>query len=707
MNFSVNELIEWKQDGSNKVVDRILWIDEGYVIAYTIDIFGAKAMPVARRIGELNEAINNGDAQKLNKDPWVRVINEDKMRLKDKKYREKGWNIISSIVYREPDIFVKALRGPMIRQVITDMQVTLVTVYKYLRRYWQRGKTPNALLPDFNNCGGKGKMKSAGIKKRGRHRIYNHKDDVGLDKNVDDETRVIFEKALKDYYRTPAKNSLKKVHELMIGECYKDVEPRLRPTQDQLLYYYRKTRDIKKDIRGREGPNVFELKHRPVLGSSTSEVIGPGSLYQIDATVGDVYVVSRFNRRWLIGRPVIYIVVDVFSRMVTGLYVGLEGPSWVGAMMALANAMGDKVSFCENYGIKIRPNDWPVHHAPRNIIGDRGEMIGHDAETMIEFLDIKVKNTPPFRADWKPIVERKFRTINEQVKPFVPGIVIPKRRGGRDYRLDAKLDIKEFTEILILQIIGYNNKHHVDGYELDPALIEDEVKPIPKDLWNWGILNRAGQLRVFDEDIVKLNLMPRAEARVTHRGITFKKIRYSCAAAIQEHWFTKAREATWVLDISYDPRNMGNIYIREANGRGFETCFVLEQHEKYSDRTLEEVEYLQHYERLQQKIDQEDELAGNLDINAEIEDIVQKASEKTEADQDPDESKRSILSGIKPQRKKDKEANQEDEAFRLGEDSQSKEPSVPETTTQDAENIAYNRRLRLLQKKSEEANDEK
>jgi len=707
MNFSVNELIEWKQDDVNKMIDRILWIDEGYVICYTIDINDGKTLPVAKRISDLKEAIDNGAAYKLDKDPWVRVINEDNIRLKDKEYREKGWNTISSIVYMEPDIFIRALRGPIIQKIVIEKQVTAVTVYKYLRKYWQRGKTPNALLPDFNNCGGKGNPKSAGKIKRGRHRIYKHKDDFGLDKNVDKETKEIFDKSLTKFYNTPSRNSLNKVHELMIGKYYKDVAPRLLPTLDQLKYHHRKNRNIKKETDGRIGPNVFEQTKRPVLGSATSEATKPGSLYQIDATVGDVYLVSRFNRRWIIGRPVIYIVVDVFSRMVTGLYVGLEGPSWIGAMMALANSMANKVNFCADYDIIINPKDWPAHHAPRNIIGDRGEMIGHDAETMIEFLDIKVKNTPPFRPDWKPVVERKFRTINEQVKPFVPGIVIPKRRGSRDYRLDAKLDIKEFTKILILQIISYNNNHHVDGYEMDTALIEEEIKPIPRDLWNWGNRNRAGQLRVFDEDIVKLNLMPRGDARVTHMGINFKNIKYSCVSAIQEHWFTKARKSTWLLDISYDPRNMGSIYIRETDGRGYEPCFILEQHAKYDDRTLEEIEYLQIYERLQQKIDQEDELMGNLDLNDQIENIVKEAVEKTEAAQDPYESKSSKVSGIKPHRGKEKKANREDEAFKLGTQMQTDGKPTPQTTTQGEENPAYNRRLKLLQKKSEEAQDEK
>lgn len=43
-----------------------------------------------------------------------------------------------------------------------------------------------------------------------------------------------------------------------------------------------------------------------------------------DATVADIYIVSRLSRR-PIGRPVIYTMVDAYSRLITGVYVGIEG----------------------------------------------------------------------------------------------------------------------------------------------------------------------------------------------------------------------------------------------------------------------------------------------------------------------------------------------------------------------------------------------
>jgi hypothetical protein len=59
------------------------------------------------------------------------------------------------------------------------------------------------------------------------------------------------------------------------------------------------------------------------------------------------------DRKLIIGRPVIYIVIDVFSRLIVGFAVTLEGPSWAGAKLALENAFSDKASYCKQFGINI------------------------------------------------------------------------------------------------------------------------------------------------------------------------------------------------------------------------------------------------------------------------------------------------------------------------------------------------------------------
>ncbi len=132
---------------------------------------------------------------------------------------------------------------------------------------------------------------------------------------------------------------------------------------------------------------------------------------------------SRYDRSRIVGRPVLYVVIDVFSRMIVGFYVGFEGPSWVGAMMALANTASDKVAFCKEFGIEIGADDWPCQGLPQFLLGDGGEMKGRHPETLINHFNVHVENTPPYRPDWKGVVERRFGLLPARFKAYVPGYV--------------------------------------------------------------------------------------------------------------------------------------------------------------------------------------------------------------------------------------------------------------------------------------------
>jgi len=364
----VNDLIEWIDESGEKVTERIIWIDSNYSLAFVFNIQAKKGFPELKKVSEIKEAMITGDALKLKNDPWARIVKDDWLTKTEKDYREKAWKIIASLVEQEPSIYYRSQRGSLIKQVVEEYNVgrrenKLIekTVYKYLRRFWQRGKNPNALLPDYANCGGKGKNKESGLKKRGRPRKYAQEAGIGIGINITDSDRKIFRIAITKFYNNVKQNSLHTAYKLMIKQYYAEeiicdenqvkksvlIPPEQRPTFTQFKYWYqREQEDIRKTITSRKGAKRYALEHRAITGTDRMETIGPGSRYQIDATIADVYLVSKYNRTWIIGRPVIYVIIDVFSRMIVGVYVGLEGPSWTGAMMALANAATDKVKFC-------------------------------------------------------------------------------------------------------------------------------------------------------------------------------------------------------------------------------------------------------------------------------------------------------------------------------------------------------------------------
>ncbi|TMU83782.1 DDE-type integrase/transposase/recombinase [Bacillus sp. BHET2] len=674
MNIYVNELLEEKR---SKSILRVLWVDPGNIVAYVIDVDCKKGLPLVRRVSDIVEDIINGEIVKHRKDPYL--INSGNLSSVERENKERAWEVIKDIARNEPDIFVREKRGKLIEEVMTEHGITKMTVYKYLRRYWQRGKNPNALIPDYKNSGGRGKEKTAKNGRIGRKPKF--KEGASLI-NIDEATKKILRVSfVKHYLKNAKKTTLQDAYNFMIRDFFaEDIyigedgiekviikDSSVVPTMRQYRYWYKKEHEIEETLKAKLGKKKFEKDHRAILGSSTYETFGPGSRFQIDATIADVYLVSRYNPNWIIGRPVVYLVIDVFSRMVAGLYIGLEGPSWLGAMMAIANTVTDKVEFCKEYGITITKEQWPCEHLPELFLADRGELEGYNIERLIDAFDLYVENAAPYRADWKGIVEKHFDILHQKVKPLLPGYIDTdfRQRGAKDYRLDAKLTIEDFSEIIIRQVISHNTKKYLQNYPRDLEMIEQDVKPCPIELWNWGVKNRSGSLTYHSPEIVKLNLLPRSKATVTATGIKMNSMLYTSEKATSENWHTIARnKGTWKVDVAYDPRNTSKIYLVNEFEDSIDTCYLLEHQHKYENKDLHEVIYLHEHEKWIAKQNEHEQLQKDIDSISETEFIIENAIKNSE-DKIVDQSNSAKVSSINPDRKKEKDANREREAFDL------------------------------------------
>jgi len=219
-----------------------------------------------------------------------------------------------------------------------------------------------------------------------------------------------------------------------------------------------------------------------------------------------------------------------------------------------------------------------------------------------------------------------------------------------------------------MRVLYHNNEHILKNYDRNIDMIAEEVDLIPREIWNWGIKNRSGRLRTFPEDIIKLNLMPSEKARVTEKGIKFNKCLYACERAIKEQWFENARnKGTWEIHVSYDPRNMNYLYIRNDTGRTFEECFLLASQERYKNKSLDEITYLFESEKLYIKLNEGKVLQAKANLITEIEDIVNNAEKEAKDIKTGYESKASRLKNIKQNRREEKENIRGNEAFVLGE----------------------------------------
>jgi hypothetical protein len=439
------------------------------------------------------------------------------------------------------------------------------------------------------------------------------------------------------------------------------------PTYRQFHYWYNKERKPRRSQIARDGETRHNLSGRAKLGDSTQMAAGPGSVFQIDATIGDVYLVSSLDRNRIIGRPVIYFVVDVFSRLVVGLSVALEGPSWIGAMLALENTATDKVAFCAEYDIPIEQSEWPAFHLPEALMADRGEFEGYNADHLVNAFDIRVDNTAPYRGDLKGIVEQHIDLSNEKIIHWTPGRVRKRERGERDYRLDATPTLNEFRKVMTLSVLDHNNQKRLTDYRKDADMIADQVEPYPVDLWNWGINNRSGHLRKFDLETLRLNLLPEAEATVTQHGIQFMNLAYISELASREQWYERAGEkGSWKIRVAHDPRTCNRIYLRLDNGKRIETCHLLPADKTFLDREWYETQEEFELRKQQTQSAQTRGQRSRADFHASTNQIFEAARKEKAGQVDVNMSDRARLRSIRENRKHEREMERGANAWELG-----------------------------------------
>lgn len=303
--LSVNLLLEFFDEHR---VERVLWIDPGMQGLYLMDIHDPKALPEFYPAEELEKMRDAGEWHVLETDPWQIALAEENIAEFYRQKRDAAWEMIHPLIFDQPAIFDAIARSEAIKRNMEESGVTKQTIYRFLRRYWQRGMTPNALLPDYARCGGRGKDKSASEKKRGR---IPDRDDLGV--NVTSEMRQLFRTIATKKFISNSQLDFRAAYDELIADnfCERVLnehtgQQELVPQKDipslrQFRYWYQKDNDVFHLDRIRRTPRVYDKDMRAILGSSTAETIGPASRYQIDATIADVYLVSRYDPTMIVG----------------------------------------------------------------------------------------------------------------------------------------------------------------------------------------------------------------------------------------------------------------------------------------------------------------------------------------------------------------------------------------------------------------------
>lgn len=421
--------------------------------------------------------------------------------------------------------------------------------------------------------------------------------------------------ALNKFFYTKNNNSLNTAYTLMLKHKYCDENGVLLdkfPSFAQFRYFYRQHRNMQTFYISRDGKKHYERNNRPLLGDGVQAFAPNIGVGLLDATICDLYLVDEGGN--LVGRPILTACVDAYSGMCCGYNLSWEGGNYSLRGLML-NIIADKVEHCKKFGISISKTDWNCDKLLGTFVSDRGsEYISENFEQIAE-LGVSLLNLPAFRPDLKGKVEKFFDLVQNSNKKFLKGYgtIEPDfgERGGRDYRKDACLTLKEFETIVLHCIIYYNTKLLLESFPFTEDMLKAQVKPFANCIWNYQLEGLGSNLISVSAENLILTLLPRTNGAFSRKGLKVNGLRYKCEG------FTERFLSGGTAVVAYNPEDCGTVWLYE---KGTYIPFELIE-SRFAGKSIAAVQQMKDMQREITKAASIDVLQAQIDLADHIQTI--------------------------------------------------------------------------------------
>lgn len=437
--------------------------------------------------------------------------------------------------------------------------------YQIIRIYLQSGRDISSLYPKFKRTKGTYTYK----KKPGKKAVINQ----GIP--ITDEVKAHFEYGIAEY-KKKRKMSKRDAYKAMIEKYYtgyyKDPfgNPVYgtfpldhMPTEKQFRNYMDKRLPKYQQEIIETSPQEYRNNHRPLYGDSLDSVYGPGDVWEMDACEIDIKLVTEKNPLISGLRPVLYLMIDVFSKMVVAFSIAYENNSYLGMTNCFLSLLDDKVQMCRDAGVPVPEYFWPANCLPNKIRTDYGaEYISDNAIQLFQSLNITHDFAPPGTGSMKGQVEQFFHQMHTAQNPITENKGLITTRHDSNHNEEAVMTITEYRKFALLFMIQHNAKH-LTNYPLSKEMLSAGMVPCPTpyQIWDFGVKMYGQPRPIINENNFRFALLSQVDASVTRMGITFNGLHYADPLNGQLDLAMKnalGRRKKWPIRI--DTRDISRIY---------------------------------------------------------------------------------------------------------------------------------------------------
>lgn len=415
-----------------------------------------------------------------------------------------------------------------------------------LRRYWRAwqrsGGSRIVLLPALANCG-----------RRGRSRRHSLLQKYPL-------LNRLVEDAIRDVYLTMARRPISAVVRHVLEDLQRT---NARLPASQATPVPRKAalaRAIARRIRQfdpwevdrqRWGKKIADRKHQ----GTAPQRLATRVLQRVEIDHSPLKVIVGTEAGPL-GQPWLTVLIDYYSRLITGFCLGFEPPSYGVLMEALRHAILPKAYLAPKYP-RVR-GSWPCFGLPETLACDRGsDLTSNDLEAAAFQLGIELDFNPPRTPHFKGTVEAFFGGLNDQLIASLPGRTFRSWERRADYKPEdgPLLSYEALVEIIHIYL--------VDVY------VRDKHPTLPRtrlEAWEESAAEHPPCLPATPDDLLVL-LSKQAQRKLSARGIELGGMFYTSpeVLALRAELAAKNLDAD-DLTIRYNPWDLGTVWVFDPAG---------------------------------------------------------------------------------------------------------------------------------------------
>lgn len=560
--------------------------------------------------------------------------------LKDENYLKK--QALMQFIMQEYGPLYEKLYGKTtktnLKKTMEDLGIQRDAAWRAIRRFLQSGLDMAAIVDGRSLRSGK--RNPYKYSKKTGHPTMNA---LGKGVPLTDEIRTYFDEAIKDFLIGRAKTK-KDAYMTMIEKHFINEEEtptgirvsvlpdNLRPTLKQFLNYTRVRVPQEEIDKAKTSAREQRNNKRLLLSDNLQGVMGPGDLWEVDECEIDLSLVSVENPSVTVGRPIVYVMIDVYTRMIVAYSVAFDNNSVLGITNCFLNLLDDKQELCNRFGIQIGANEWPSKILPLRLRSDYGaEYISHAMDTICCKLGVAKELVSPATGSLKGQVEQLFHQIHAAQNSLLEGKGLIEKRYDSNHHQEAILNIQEFEAVLLTYIVGHNRKY-MEKYPLTKDMRQQNVEPCPIDLWKYGVSLNGSPRPITNEVMFRHSLLLPVKASVGRAGITFKGLFYinlQDEALLRDMYLASTHGKKKLESACIDPRNISHLYyIREGKLMTASLNYKKTGMKEYEGMTLSEYNALHNKKKDDDAIGRETNLQMDIAIRDRQAKIVSEAQKR-------------------------------------------------------------------------------